>query len=149
MSKKKYIKKEFESDGSSSDVSANIYKSMILSDAFQSLTKNQRLLYVYMKLQYYSQKKKPYGKTDMFYFNRFMWNDKYKLYTGNANSFAKDRDALIEKGFIKVVDDGSTTRTKSVYQFSSKWQKYGTKDFKLDYNEMSTSLRHTKAKQKT
>lgn len=146
MSKKKYIKKEFESDGSSSDVSANIYKSMILSDAFQSLTKNQRLLYVYMKLQYYSQKKKPYGKTDMFYFNRFMWNDKYKLYKGNANSFAKDRDALIEKGFIKIVDDGSTTRTKNVYQFSSKWQKYGTTAFKLDYSEMSTSLRHTKAK---
>lgn len=146
MAKRKYFKKHFESTGGSSDVSANIYNSMIMSKAFNALTKNQRLLYVYMKLQYYSQKKKPYGKTDMFYFNRFMWNDKYKLYKGNANSFAKDRDALIEKGFIKIVDDGSTTRTKNVYQFSSKWQKYGTTAFKLDYSEMSTSLRHTKAK---
>ena len=53
--KKKYKPKSFESTGTSSDVSANIYKSMIMSDAWNDLT-NQRLLYVYCKSCYYGQK---------------------------------------------------------------------------------------------
>ena len=47
--KKKFKPKAFESTGVSSDVSANIYNSMIFSNAWNDLTKNQRLLYLYCK----------------------------------------------------------------------------------------------------
>ena len=45
----------------------------------------------------------------MFYLNKHLWCDKYGLYK-NANSFEKDRDLLIEKGFIKCVENGNNTR---------------------------------------
>ena len=64
----------------------------------------------------------------------------WKLYT-NMNQFYADRDALITHGFIRVVADGHTVRKANVYQFSSKWRKYGTKDFKIEYKEMSSRLR--------
>ena len=56
--KKKYVPKAFES-GKAGDVSANIYASMIQSRAWSNLTNNARVLYVYMKLQYYGQKTIP------------------------------------------------------------------------------------------
>lgn len=142
----KYKPKDFESSKAGSDCSANIYKSMIESEAFKSLTKNQRLLYVYMKMQYYgvATNKHPKQNQEMFYFNKHLWCDKYGLYK-NANSFEKDRDSLIEKGFIKCVENGNNTRTKSVYQFSSKWRLYGSNAFYLYNDEMTTSLLHKRA----
>lgn len=55
--KGKYVPKLFESTGVSHDTSANIYGSMLESPAFKDLSKNQRLLYIYMKKQYYGTKK--------------------------------------------------------------------------------------------
>ena len=139
--KKKYVPKDFETDGSSSDTSANIYHSMIQSEAFRKLTKNQRLLYLYMKSQYYgvAKHKHPSEKQDMFYFNKHLWCEVYGLYT-NAKSFEKDRDALIEKGFIKVKDCGYNTKTKAVYQFSLQWRLYGTSAFCVSASDMSLSM---------
>lgn len=61
MSKRKmpYRKKPFESTGVSSDTSANIYMSMIMSVAWRQLSSNQKVLYVYCKAQYYAEKKHP------------------------------------------------------------------------------------------
>lgn len=146
MAKRKYQKKAFESIGTNSDTSANIYHSMLISEAWQALSKTQKLLYLYMKAQYYQQKQHPQNNPERFYFNKYLWCNKYGLYKNN-NHFAKDRDALIEKGLIKVVEDGSTTRTKNVYQFSSMWQKYDTVDFRLEYSDMSTSLARKKRKE--
>lgn len=76
--KKKYQKKDFESTGESYDVSANIYLSMIKSEAWEALTKNQKLLYVYLNLQYYSQKRKPNKDNKAtFYFNQTKWLNEY------------------------------------------------------------------------
>lgn len=158
--KKKYKPKAFESTGTSSDVSANIYKSMIMSDAWNDLTKNQRLLYVYCKSCYYGQKD-PYKKNlfkDMgmdipndvqpfFSLTEGSIKNYWKLYT-NVNSFYSDRDALITHGFIRVVADGHSMRKANIYQFSSKWREYGTKDFKIECKEMSSRLRRKEVKLK-
>ena len=124
--RKKYQKKSFESKGESYDVSANIYLSMIKSEAWLSLTKNQRLLYVYLKMQYYSQKRKPDKENkEMFFFNQTKWLNEYQLYSeGNKKSFYNDMEQLIIKGFIDCVSSGKTTREKNIYQYSSRWQNY-------------------------
>ncbi len=158
--KKKYKPKAFESKGTSSDVSANIYQSMIMSDAWNDLTKNQRLLYVYCKSCYYGQKD-PYKKSlfkdigmeipndvqPFFSLTEGSVKNYWKLYT-NVNSFYADRDALIMHGFIRVVADGHTVRKANIYQFSSKWRQFGTKDFKIEYQEMSSRLRRKEVKLK-
>lgn len=158
--KKKYKPKAFESTGKSSDVSANIYESMIMSKAWKDLSKNQRLLYVYCKACYYGQKD-PYKKSlfkDMgmdvpndvqsfFSLTEGSIKNHWELYT-NVNSFYSDRDALITHGFIRVVADGHAMRKANIYQFSSKWREYGSDNFKIEYKEMSTKLRRKELKLK-
>lgn len=158
--KKKFKPKTFESTGKSNDVSANIYQSMIFSDAWNDLTKNQRLLYLYCKSCYYGQKD-PYKKSlfkemgmaipkdiqPFFSLTEGSIKNYWKLYT-NVNSFYSDRDALILHGFIRVVADGHTVRKANIYQFSNKWQVFGTKNFKIENKEMSTSLRRKEEKAK-
>ena len=140
--KKKYQKKEFESTGASYDVSANIYLSMIKSEAWQALTKNQRLLYLYLKMQYYSQKRKP-NKDDksMFYFNQTKWMNEYQLYSvGNKKSFYNDMEQLIIKGFIDCVSSGKTTREKSIYRYSNRWQNYNKNNEYVDPKHMTYAM---------
>ena len=140
--KKKYQKKDFESTGANYDVSANIYLSMVKSKAWLSLTKNQRLLYVYLKLQYYSQKRKPdKDNKEMFYFNQTKWLNEYKLYSeGNKKSFYNDMEQLIIKGFIDCVSSGKTTREKNIYQYSSRWQDYNKNNEHVDTKCMNYSM---------
>ena len=118
--KKKYMPKAFES-GKAGDVSANIYASMMQSRAWGNLTNNARVLYLYMKLQYYGQKTIPDREQECFYFNKALFLKTYQLYT-NVNQFYKDKKLLIDNGFIETVENGKTTRTKSIYRFSSKWR---------------------------
>ena len=140
--KKKYQKKDFESTGVGYDVSANIYLSMMKSKAWEALTKNQRILYLYLKLQYYSQKRKP-NKDDksMFYFNQTKWMNEYQLYSeGNKKSFYNDIEQLIIKGFIDCVSSGKTTRERNIYQYSSRWQKYNEKNEYVEPKYMTHSM---------
>lgn len=132
MSRQKYKPKSFESTGISSDTSANIYMSMLLSNAWNKLTKNQQILYVYCKAQYYAEKRKP--KTMVielneneqnlcFTMNKSKWCKMYGLYKdGGQGRFKKDMQALVDNGFIKEIENGRTSRTKSIYQFSNEWQ---------------------------
>lgn len=53
--------------------------------------------------------------------NMSKWNDLYHIYNKNQNQFQKDMRQLIEYGFVELIEDGSTTRTKSVYMLSDKW----------------------------
>ena len=143
-----YEKKGFESMGNSSDTSANIYESMLLSPAWLELTATQKTLYLACKSQFYSEKRKPNNNAKQFTMNKYKWCNKYKLYT-NANSagFYRDIAVLIEKGFIFCVESGAFTRTKSIYQFSDKWQIYGQASFKILPSEMTLSMqRKLKAK---
>ena len=112
----------FESKQKNNDKFAKIYASMLQSPAWKNLTKPQQILYVYMKLQFKSEsREKVPGKPDTyFYFNQSLWEKSYGLYT-NLRSFYRDRDALIENGFIDMVESGRNTRTKAVYMLSYRW----------------------------
>lgn len=143
MSRRKqaYQKKVFESTGASNDTSANIYMSMLLSDAWRSLTAQQQRLYLYCKAQYYGQKAKPNGNSLCFEMNQSKWCGLYGLYEkSNAKGFYRDMSALIATGFIICVQCGAITRTKSVYCFSSMWQKYGTPAFEVAPSETTLAM---------
>ena len=132
--KKPYAPKLFESTGLSSDTSANIYMSMLTSYAWHKLTKNQQVLYLYCKAQYYAQKDKDKPKPKIaqlsaeelrrcFTMNKSKWCNLYHLYNeGNARNFVKDMRALVEWGFIKVIEEGKTTRTKNIYMLYDGWR---------------------------
>ena len=98
-----------------------IWKSFLDEEAFKKLTKNQRLLYIYMVAQFNGNKTKnnPNGEKDQFYFN---WQlvKKYCLYS-NHDQFKRDRDALINAGFIECVENNRFLRKKNVYRFSHRW----------------------------
>ena len=144
MSKRKtpYQKKLFESTGVSSDTSANLYMSMLLSDAWRSLTAQQQRLYLYCKAQYYAEKQKPNGNPLRFTMNQAKWCGLYGLYEkSNAKGFYRDIAALIQTGFITCAECGAATRTKSIYRFSSMWQKFGTPAFEVAPSDMTLSMR--------
>ena len=139
--KKPYEKKSFESAGTPSDTSANIYMSMLLSPAWLNLTANQQRLYLYCKAQYYGEKNKHNGDLLTFTMNRSKWGKLYQLYAlTNQAGFYRDRDALIEHGFIRVVVGGSNTRKKTIYAYSDMWQKWGKCDFSITPQDMSSSM---------
>ena len=129
--KKNYHPKRFESTGENGDPFLMIFESMLVSQAFLDLTKNHRLLYVYLKAQFYG-KRKPENDipdidgikgNDVFYFNRELAVRRYKLYTdGNRSSFYADIKELEKHGFIITVSNGRATKSKSIYKFSDKWQ---------------------------
>lgn len=151
MSRRKapYQKKPFESTGASSDTSANIYVSMLLSDAWKDLTANQQRLYIYCKTQYYAERNKPGNDSLAFTMNQAKWADLYGLYKkNNAAAFYRDIEALIEHGFIVCKSCGALTRTKSVYQFSAKWQQWGRPCFEVLTCEMTLAMQRKRRKEK-
>lgn len=144
-SKRKYQPKSFESNGSPSDTSSNIFNSMLTSKAWKALTKNQRLLYVYCKAQYYGEKNTE--RQEYFTMNKSKWCGVYEIYTpGNASSFYKDMGELINKGFIDCVACGADTRTKSIYALSSRWLKFGTDSFSVPVYAKTISLKGSRKK---
>jgi len=148
--KNPYEKKRFESSGVSSDTSANIYMSMLMSAAWRELTPRQQILYLYCKAQYYAEKKKPIKDNQLsFTMNKSKWQ-LYKLYTENeGHNFRRDMNALISIGFVKCVECGANTRTKSIYEYSSKWLYYGTPEFEIMPSEMTKSLLNKREKQQS
>jgi hypothetical protein len=148
--KETYIPKTFESersfltpkkDGSkATDVSANIYISMLQSMAWHKLTGKQKELYLYCKAQYYGEKKskKEHLTEDenncgenidiskRFTMNKSKWCEIYGIYSSNGQRhFYADMKALIENGFIKVIQNGKSNRTKNIYEYSDKWRELG------------------------
>lgn len=118
--RKKFQPKNYENVGKS-NLSAIIYASMLLSYPWMQLTPQAQRLYLYMKLQAYGQKPLEGYPADTFVFNKGMYINTYKLYK-TWSQFDRDCKQLIEWGFIRVVENGHTTRTKNVYQFSAEWQ---------------------------
>jgi len=140
--KMRYEKKAFESTGSSSDTSANIYESMLLSDAWFALTAAQKALYLVCKSQFYSQKDHPNSNSTQFYMNRAKWLTKYRLYNkGNEKGFYRDMEVLIASGFVACFECGAATRTRSVYQLSEKWQLCGQPNFEISQAEKTVAMR--------
>ena len=88
--KSKYVPKAFESIGGN-NLSAIIYVSMLQSKAWMQLSKNARLLYLYMKAQYYGARNLPERPNTDFVFNWALVSKTYKLYT-NYQRFENDRN---------------------------------------------------------
>ena len=112
MKKQKSKPKDFDSTGSSSDTSANIYWSMLSSAAWKSLTAQQQQLYLYCKAQLYGQKKRPKEHGDnCFYMNQAKWRDEFELYKkGNENGFCLIFDIII---IFEILGD-MNMRNKSI-----------------------------------
>ena len=138
---KRHKAPSFQSSRAGNEKFTPIYDSMLYSTAFKSLTNRQKLLLVYMNSKYggANAKNHPENNPKAFYFNRHIYKDELLLYT-NDSHFARDRDALIEKGFIICLDCGVNTRTKAVYRYSDMWQNYGTDRFYIDPKYMTVSL---------
>lgn len=128
--KKKYSPKTFESAGRTNDTSANIYDSMLISEAFKDLNARQRMLYVYCKNQYYGKRKPQADYPDIdavqgdecFYMNHALITDVYGLYPKtNHRDFYRDMQKLAENGFIEIISSGYTAKKRSIYRFSEKW----------------------------
>lgn len=155
--KSKYEKKSFESTGGSSDTSANIYHSMLLSPAWIDLTEKQKSLYTICKDQYYSEKEtakralfEPYTDLNIpnniqpfFSLNKDKLVKTYKLYSPtNQQNIYRDIEGLISHGFIRCIASGATIRAKSIYQYSDKWRLWGTDEFEILPQEMTLSMRN-------
>lgn len=140
--RKKWTAKPFESVGQRfqddngtirSDSSANLYESMLLHPAFATMKPRQKMLYIYCKAQYFG-KRKPQDDykeleeakgNEKFYMNRASIV-KYGLYTKNGmHEFYSDLKLLQERGFIRCISNGRSTKSKSIYEFSDQW-KYWT-----------------------
>ena len=158
MSKKtnSYMPKPFESTiGSKKDTSANIYMSMLKSNAFMSLTSSQKVLYLYCKSQQYGMPTNERAKSELidkledFTVSEYKWKETFKLYSkANRSKFYKDMNKLIEVGLIDCVRPGQSSRTKNIYKFSSRWLKYGTEDFEIPESAKSAAYKHQEAKDK-
>lgn len=133
MSKKKnkYIPKPFESTGERSDTSANIYMSMLEHPSFKALSTGAKVLYLYCKAQYYGEKSKPCPKYETltenerqqcFTMNKRKWARLYEIY-GSDHTFRRDMDQLIKAGFVDIVENGKSSRTKSIYMLSDRWRR--------------------------
>ena len=137
--RRKFTARSFESMGQvfidpegrqRKDTSANIYESMLLSDAWHSLTDRQRSLYLIAKAQYFG-KRKPQqdykedtvSGEENFYLPWHAVNSQYRLYRDSCQSnFRKDMQKLVERGFIEVAMSGKAHRTKTIYKYSDKWR---------------------------
>lgn len=120
---------------------------MLISKAWNELTKNQQILYVYCKAQYYAEKKKE--KPEQFTMNQSKWCSMYGLYSkGNARSFYKDMSALIDKGFVDCIACGADARIKTIYAFSSRWLKYGTSEYCVPETVKTYAYTGTRARNK-
>lgn len=138
MGRRAYKPKSFESSGryktksgrSKADTTANIYESMLRSDAWKDLSSKQQVLYLYCKAQYYG-KTKPGADfpdipelqgEDFFYLNRDLVISEYELYTeGNRAKFYKDMDCLTKHGFIQKVTSGKSSHQRNIYRFVDGW----------------------------
>lgn len=135
---KKYVGKKFECVGGKIldrngtqrfDTTTRLFESMLLSDAFTTLTPKQQILYVYCKAQFYG-KRKPrddYGKMGLFQGEEYFYLSlqmvkAYGLYTDSTHAnFYRDMTALEKHGLIKKVSAGQYKK-KSVYQYSGDWK---------------------------
>ena len=100
---------------------AKICHDMMDSPAWKNLSLRQQGLYLAFKKRYCQ--KKEMGEVissnqDMI---KFPKSEFMKIY-GDDRTFRKDLKALIENGFIHLVESGRPTRTPNLYGFSERWK---------------------------
>ena len=127
------------------DTSSNIYNSMRFSQAWHNLTYKQRDLYSVMKgLQFSETKhrselitekeKSMFVKEELsrinislrFTFCQPKWCNLYGLYSPNGRKeLTKDIQALIDNGFIKIIQNGKNIWGANIYEYSDNWRELG------------------------
>ena len=99
---------------------------MTESKAWRELSMVQRSLYFEMKREYIPEKSTrgiiTPANDKHFMFTHEKW---FPLYHGNQRGWERDRQALIDKGFIERIERGYTTRTPDIFSFTEKWKDYG------------------------
>lgn len=127
--RKRYELYTWESSNPKNDTTANISKTMRMNPVFKGLTKNQRLLYVYLKGEQFGSRKpvqdfpevSAYQTAACFYFSLGQAIE-YGLYTeSNKGQYYADMTALEEKGFIRCLSKGRKGRSRSIYLFINEW----------------------------
>ena len=112
MSKKK--KNRNKIDGNWSYIEHNILN----SEAWKGLKAHTKWLYFEFKIRWYTDNTRNITLT---------YKEAIKIMS--INTFIKDRNKLIERGFIDIVERGGLEKQPAIYGLSNRWKKYGTKDF--------------------
>lgn len=116
-------------DGRSDGAYTLLTDKMVRSKAYNSLSDSAARLLMVLKLQrqYFIGRDKQTGKEKAiggnilnFTFSR----EVQKLYGyNNPNKVRRCMIELVENGFIDIVSNGWNTRTKTIYRYSSEWEK--------------------------
>ena len=133
--RQKYTPHSYESGKPGGDPFAALYRSLLLSDAFTSLSKGAKILYVYCALHIHNAGRIRPGKDfpnipelqgdDVFYLNRALVCERYRLYNPtNGKSFYSDVAELLEHGLIERISNGKEQKRKSVYKMSNLWKRW-------------------------
>ena len=112
MSKKK--KNRNKIDGNWSYIEHNILN----SKAWEGLKAHTKWLYFEFKIRWYTDNTR-----------NIILTYKEAIKIMSINTFIKDRNKLIERGFIDVIKRGGLEKQPAIYGLSNRWKKYGTKDF--------------------
>ena len=134
---------------------ADIFLSMVLSDAWANLTGNAVKLYHLMKMQAYSKNKEKnipknkrmLGKAD-FYFNKALIMHAYPNMYSSMSQFYRDRDCLIENGFIDRIYHSNSPTEKDIFRLSDRWQNVDLKKRKSSVGNANKAWAKKKEKQK-
>ena len=108
---------------------------MMQSSAWASLSLRQRGLYLELKSKYTQKVSGGQIISDNADDISMPKSEAQKLYS-ELRTFRKDMDALIDRGFLRMVHCGFNTRTVNIYGFSDRWKDYGTQSFNIPRNEM-------------
>lgn len=131
--KQKYRPHAYESAKTSGEPFAALYRSLLLSDAFTSLSKGAKVLYIYCALHVHNSGRiapkndfpdiSQLQGDDVFYMNRALVCKRYRLYTpSNGKSFYADVQELVEHGLIERISNGKEQKKKSIYKMSDHWK---------------------------
>lgn len=105
----------------------SLYMDMLQSAAWQELSAHEIQLYIFML----SKQSHRVEKGIIWNSNKDNISIPAKEYRQlmHQQTFEKSIDNLIDKGFIKLVENRYHVRKCNIYGFNDMWAKYGTKDF--------------------
>lgn len=131
MGKRKidYRLKPFE--GSPNERHIRFTHSMRESKAFRDLSRNAKILYLYMKFEYQGPDKTKTRRTNKGSIELepgvfiYTYADAREQLDMDGRTFTKARDELLEHGLIEMKQQGFHKADPNIYAFSEKWKEYG------------------------
>lgn len=127
--KKSFSHRDFESKTEKGKFT-KICNDMMESVAWQALSRSQISLYLTLKSKYTAKVSSGMLISDNARDISMPTKEAAKMYS-NLNTFRNDIDALIEAGFIDLVQSGWNTRTANIYGLSDRWKKYGQPNYEV------------------